>query len=686
MSRQVERWRQAFLADGQKAVQEVLAQRFYLGTLERAQPSEALARMVPAASPQRRRLDASVGGWLQSVWLRPTPDGLTSERFANALIQAFRTVGFAELIDTRAWLRSVWPQGGPWLRGFLFGEATDPEHAFYGALVLNQPDSGLQRLWLALAALRDGRPVYHAATGLSGLRHLPGDGRRPHPALITGMLAYAEALAHRRPQELAACEQDWLREMAFLGEMIPVSGSAWGRYFGEALRVRPLSAEPKKWLDRAFPEAEKHRTSIKKKSSTKLLPSYDEVKGMVGRVMKREPMENLRPALENYFNRYRKYTLETGDNYHLTRFFNNIGSRILDRDAIWVRELAHEAVRWSPDNFPSWSLLARALVAEGDWRRVQAVYWHARRRFPHDVKSHKQLGHALLERGDTQTAIAVFQEAMRLFPDDVFCYSEYGNALSLDGQLEESAAAYRAAHRQFGDIVSITSLAYVLIDQGRLSEADGAVATALAIDRNHPYIIKVQRLLARARAGEKIPPRAIKPAPTGRDGDPSTLADITGLSFATAPDLGRAVLWRRQGVEGLSRAKSARDSLPAGSIKSIEEGLSLAIRDGWPAAAEFLAVAVGRNGGDGPLRIHRNRAQVRAGQTVDWRYEAARFTRFEPVILTERNQRAPSYPEPDVDDPRAPEEDRLRHWYSLTANREGLRDLAEEDLIAVYQT
>ena len=685
MIRQVDVWRRAFIEDGQKAVQEVLAQQFYLGVLERAQPSEALARMVPAASPHRKRLDESLGGWLASVWLRPPPEDFSSERFANALVQAFRAVDFADLVQTRVWLRSVWLQSGPWLRGFHFGSTTDVENAFYNALVPGQPDTDLQRLWLALCSLRDGRPLYHAATGLNGLRLMPGDGKRPHKALINGMLAYASALASRRQNELEEAEKDWNREMAFLGSLQSLSGEAWARFFGEALRHHPLPAEPKKWLDKAFPEAEKHRTAFKFAKVVRLLPSTDEWKNMVGRAEKREPLESLRPAVENLLNRYRKYTVETGDSFHLARFSNNVGTKILERDASWVRDLAHEAVRWSPDNLPSWSLLGRSLAAEGDWRRAEAVFWHARRRFPHDPFSHNQLGHALLEHDAEQTAIAVFQEAMRLFPGDEICHSEYAHALRLTGRLEAAAAAYRAAHRQFQDIVSITALVDVLIDLGRLGEANNAVQKGIFINRKSPKLIQVLNRLQSAQAGMKVPLGNIRPPPSGKDGDPATLADITGLSFTSAPDLGRAVLWRRN-EDGLIRAESARKQLPKGAVRSIEEGLFLATTHGWSEAAEYLSIAVGRNAGDGALRVHRNRALVRAGKPVDWSYEAARFPAFEPVILTERNNQTPNYPEPDCEDPRVPEDDRLRHWFSTTANREGLRDLAEEDLIAVYQT
>ena len=250
-----------------------------------------------------------------------------------------------------------------------------------------------------------------------------------------------------------------------------------------------------------------------------------------------------------------------------------MGDRLLDPDPTWARELAHEAARWNPQNPYPWSLLARALEAEGDWHRAQAVYWHARRRFPHDDKRHNQLAHALIVHGEVELGEAVYRAAIGLFPDDPYCRADLAHTLRITGRLERAVEVYREAQQQFPhNPAIINGLADTLIDLERLGEAEDVLDWADQLDmddKNADKRDQIHRRLQQAISGQPV--RLKQTAPhEGPAGDLDALADITGEDLSQDPALGRAILLRRGGGDGLARAWSEIESLPAGTTQLVE--------------------------------------------------------------------------------------------------------------------
>ncbi len=328
-------------------------------------------------------------------------------------------------------------------------------------------------------------------------------------------------------------------------------------------------------------------------------------------------------------------------------------------------------------------MLARALEKEGDWRRAAAVYWHARRRFPHNVQSHSQLAHSLLLHRETEAAEAILRQAIPLFPENPVCWTDLGHALRITGRGEEAVAVYRDAQQRFPkDDVVASALTDTLIDLNRLAEAQKAMALAEQVvsPTNHK-LLQIHNRLERALAGEPITLWDFPQVVEGAAAPLSTLADITGSDFADAPALGLATLWRRQGNAIL--IQKALESLPEGPPRLIETGLWQAATEGWPAAAAWFDDHGPRYDGDGVLRVHRLRAHCRAGQAVDWSVERNRYPHLLPVILTEEKGKPPRLSQ-DPGDEDLTDEQRQDLWFSGLVDRNDptLRDLAEEDLLA----
>lgn len=655
-----------------------------LGPYDRARPADALVQLL--TPEQTATADQALQVWLADHLGKPLPQGLRPKRFADALVEAMRAITLIPLPQSRAWCTAHHATLRAWLRGFYLGNSRDPEGALLVALTYGQTDRGLLALWLGI--VRQGRPLEHVRHALLGLRLMPADDQgeveRGLPkALLRGLLDFGEALARTGDRKGRA----WLDEVDFLAAVYPMSKEQWGRHFREQLQARDTSHEVRNWLDKRYPAA--LNLAMGKPIQGFLLPPHVRDFELLLQRMASD-FSGARPQLVALLERHRHYARESGDSYYLVRTFCRAGDRLIDRDPAWARDLAHEAAHWEPNNPHSWSLLARALESEGDWRRAEAVYWHARRRFPHDPFGHTQLGHALVLHSQAELGEAVFREAIRLFPDDPVCWAELAHTLHVTGQPEAAVATYRQAQQSFHrDPVIAGGLTDTLIDLGRLDEAAEALVWAEQVasaqdKKDMRKVEEIRQRLRRAQDGVPVTLRSLTRPLEGPGGDLGALADITGIALDDAPRLGRIGLWRRQGNGGLERARAELDQLPEGSVKLIETGLWRAVGQDWRAAADWFDACWEGYAGDGVLRVHRQRAHARAGDLVDWSVEQDLYPGLLPVILTEQRV-DPPHLDLDPEDPDLSEEQRLDLWFAgLVAHRQSttLRDFAEEDFLA----
>ncbi len=674
------RWRQSFADDAAAALNDLLTESVFLGPFNRARPAEALQRLL---RPDEIHLaDAVLTQWLQDHQDQPVPSDLSGEAYADALVEAFRAMVLLPLPNTRAWCAEHCASLRLWLRQFYFGSSRDPESTLLVALAHGQLNRDLLPLWLGI--VKRGKPLVHVRHALLGLAQMPADdkGTLEHglpKALLRGELEFAEALARQGEQK----GKLWLDELDFLAAVYPMSEIAWGRQFRAVLGGREVSGPVRNWLDQRYPLAFKTGGEIRK--GFLKAPHVDELKALLPRI--KTDYLGVRPHLDALLNRHRHYCHESGDSRDLVLAFCYLGDRIIDHDPAWARELAHEAALWAPSDPFTWSLLAEALEKEGDWRRAEAVLWHARRRFPQDVYRHNKLAHALLLHGQADLGEAVYREAIRLFPKDPVCWVDLAHALRTSGQLELAVQVYRQAQGYFNDNpVLNNALTDTLIDLNRLDEAEQALLWAEFVadhddPKNEAMLDKIRDRLRRAKGGQPIRLKQLRPYEEKPGGSLSALADISGIDLSQSPGLGRTTVWRRKANGGLARARQELHNLPDSSAKLIESALlQAAEQEDWRAAAAWFDARWERYEGDGVLRVHRLRAHARAGEMVDWSWEQQNYPDLSSVIHTEKNDKAPSL-HFKLDHTELGEEQRQELWFVGLADLPGLRDMAEEDFL-----
>jgi len=490
----VARWRQRFSEDSVAALDAALTGRVSLGRYDRARPAEALVRMLSVE--EIALADPVMQAWLEQRLGKPLPKDLSPKRYADALVEAFRAVQLLPLPATRNWCAGRHAELRAWLRGFCLGSSRDPEAALL--VVLAHRQSNRQLLFMWREVIRRGRPVEHVRLALMGLRLMPADDQgaveRGLPrVLLRGLLDYGETLVKQGDKK----GKPWLEELDFLAAVYPMSKEIWSRRFREVLQAREVAKDVHHWLDSRFSTAQQKHQKL---SKTKLTPpSLDDTNAALNRISVN--FKAAIPALKTFFDHHRHYAHESGDSYYLVRAFRRLGEQLLDHDPLWARELAHEATRWEPSNHHTWSLLARALETEGDWRRAEAVYWHARRRFPHIAHSHTQLGHALLLHGQEALGETVFRQATRLFPDNPVTWSELGHCLRVTGNYDLAVNVYKEAqqgsfHR---DPIIASALTDTLLDLNRSDDAEAALQWAEQVvpddNKNQQILAQIRRRL-----------------------------------------------------------------------------------------------------------------------------------------------------------------------------------------------
>ncbi len=303
--------------------------------------------------------------------------------------------------------------------------------ALFATLAAVQPDRALESFWLRLSRLEGQTPLDHGRVALAGLRLLPAaDPSRPAPApaLFSGLIRFAEGLACRGAGPNAL--HDEIEHLCALQSLTP---SALGRHLRKALnqrlsdRTRGLNKDVRVWLEAVVPTAfrEPRQMSGQAVEQSSMPAETNEV---VNRI-RRDGLDKSRGPLDSLVEGHRQYYQHTGDSYYLVRCFERLSNIIRDLDPGLARDLAHEALRLEPSDGNNWAALGLALDAAGDWTRARTVFWHARRRFPHDPFAHTQLGQALLRHGEDDAALIAYAEAARRFPRNPVAASGYGHAL-----------------------------------------------------------------------------------------------------------------------------------------------------------------------------------------------------------------------------------------------------------------
>lgn len=690
MDASVQKWLDEFSQQPLDALDRLLIGQVWIGGYESAEVAQALPQFLPVA--QHDALDGALCDWLaKQLKTGEVPAGVSAKAHARALVNAAGLLQAIDLPRARGWATANVARLWSWLKSQAAFSSRDPRPGFLRALALSQSNRDLLSFWMSLCSKGQRDQVQLALFGLSRMpKDDEGTPERGVPrALIRGLLEYGRSAARSGDSH----KQEWLSEVDFLTAVYPLPKDKWVTPFRDAMAGREPAQRVRTWLDERYPAANQ-RADARVTNGPLVALFWDTDVQPWTNIFDREPDRAI-PALRAQIGKYRHYATESGDDYYLVRTFCRLADFLLTvprgalgaRDAAWALELAQEAATWAPGNHYTWSVIGRALDELGDWSRAQAVFWYARRRFPHNPKAHNQLGHALAMRGLVDEGAAVYRQAIRRFPDDAFCRSDLAHTLRIAGRGDDAVAVYREAQRIFHkDSVMANGLAGTLLDLGRKAEAGKALdwAEQLLPDdaKNQALFRDMKRRLTALHNGAALPLKQPHPTKESAAGDFGALASITGTDLMVLPASGRATLWRNAGR--VEAARAALGELPRSAARDVEQGLLLVLADGgWPAARSFLEQSAAHYPGDGTVQVHFQRARARCGEQVDWQPLWGRFEDLAPVIRVEQSG-STRLPQELAGDELDEDGDQAKWVYEASAN-EALRDVVQEDFLAARQ-
>ena len=688
----VQAWIDSFESEPLAALESLLLGRVWLGPYESAEVGQALPQFMPVSLHDK--LDSALFRWLsKQVVSDGKPEDVSAKAYSRALVNAFVLVQALDLPLTRGWcvehVARVWTA----LRSYAMFRAQDPRSAFLRAVALSQSNRGLMPFWMSLCTHVESD---FSRLALFGLRRMPKDdaGNSEHGvprALIRGLLSFGDSLGAVGDEH----KKEWLSELDFLAAVYPQSADNWAKRFRDGMAARQPTKRVKHWLDERYPGANHPLPRDSLARSAPLAAPYWDAEVQPFLVDFDRERSRVAPALHAVIDKHRHYAKESGDDYFLVRTFGRLADFLLSRghaspnagDASWAIDLAQEAATWSPSNQIAWSFLARALDASGDWSRAQAVFWYARRRFPHNPHAHNQLGHALAMRGLVEEGEAVYRQAIRRFPDNIVCRNDFAQTLRVAGKLTQAVLAFRSAlDLDSRNTVAAKGLAGTLIDLGNKDDAIEALLWAEELDnhdsKNEAILQDLRRRLDALKSGVPIAMKAPRPVPEIAAGDFEMLAAISGQDFTQMPNLGRATLWRN--AERVADARTVLAKLGRSASSEIEHALLLVrTSEGWPGARDYLESCAARYPGDGEVLVHLQRARARCGDVVDWQQLRSKFEELAPVIRIEQNTDARLPEELKGDD--LDEYAEQAKWVYVASANVSLRDVVQEDFLAARQ-
>ena len=718
-----QQWLEQLARTPLQALDELLRGAVWLGAYASLDAPQALPQFVP--EPLLETLDQTLQQWLARRQRQSAlPAGYSAKSYATALAGAFGLMQTLSLPLSQVWCRQHANAAWHWLATQPSFASCEPRAPFLRALALVQPNRDLIEFWLLLC--RQAHPLW-APLALFGLRRMPVDDEGTPPpglpmALVGGLIDYGLALVRRGPQ---FNKKVWLAELDLLTAVYPMSRPQWAERFRQALPSRQGDAAQtlRHWLDERYPGANQPMLARQGRQPLLQAPHWvQEIRPLLKRFD--TEAEQVRPPLQALIERHRYYVRETGDSSSLVHAFHQLARFLADdcgstdshyRDADWALVLALEAASWAQGDPRSWSAVATALGANGDWPRAQAVYWYARRRFPYNAHSYTQLGHALVMQGHHEQGEAVYHSAIRRFPGNPVCWADLGQTLRVGGRREESLAVYRQAQQRFERYPPICSaLAAVLIDLGRLDEAKDALLWADQVAGSSPrdqlVLTKLRQRLQALAAGQPLPlPLPVRnPAPRpllDQTGDWQSLEDCAGIDLRGIDSLGLSTLWRQRcSTADDARAHAALDDA-AGLLRHgrddarwlAEHGLWLLAFKGAEAGRNFLDQAAAERPGDGVLALLGLRAHGQAGEAVDWAALFPRHIELAPLLRLALDPLAPRPAELKAAVASATTADGVLHaeqldedlrqalWVYDTAAQPEVAELAQQDFLAARQ-
>ncbi len=450
----VQKWHDFFLKEPTAAIEDLLTKKFYMGTLHRNDADEIVYRLFHTRSAsEQQQLDCVVYEWLNHNLKTGGPPSLSAARWAETLQNTFSVVVRLDLTQTQNWLLKNHQQIRSWLHPLYQGPAQDPEADFLRTLALIQKNQLLLPLWMRLCRLEEARPLYFATLGLMGLCKLPENtgelqGDLP-PALFSGIIELAEAI-NRQVRTKKEGELFWATRVKSIMVRYPRTTQYCKKHFIPLL-IYKTDSIALKYLNKIIPEIKKASVEDRNSQIQAIQPPSKFERDQLITLIDKFPLHTIRPKLDPFLDRHRKYALNTGYAEFLVKTFNSIGYKIRTKSPEFSRQLIQEAFEWAPENPFLWNSLAKVEALLGNHRRAQVLLWQARRKFPENVRIRTDLARLLKNLNQFDHAGLVYRQAIIDFPDNAVCRTGLAEVLKAQGRLVEAETVYSQTMIDFPD-------------------------------------------------------------------------------------------------------------------------------------------------------------------------------------------------------------------------------------------
>ena len=423
----IERWKESFRQNPEKAVSDLFSGRAGLGSSLRRDLPEILFHAFPDEADlatDREHLDTALLSWLNSM--RTNYQGEVARLdfgvYSKRLCDALRALQLLDLPRSIQHIREVQPAWMRWLAPLRIAPERDPALECWRLLSQRQEENANPAPWLQLAS--DGRPEY-LTVALVGLQRPTATKERQ--VMMVAALFHHYALA---PNDTRSNLSNFNRHLAALRGRFPRGPSHWQEVLDAALTVledHPNSAASTQLLQQIRASTQRQTTSTHRSNSGINCPTKAEKDGVLYAIKdQRQDTVDVTRRYLALVEACLRFAHQTGDAHFFVRTLCNLGKHLLSRQQLpataltRIGELIEEALRWEPTHEYTWTFWADWFAYQGRKMPQQWVLRETVRMFPGNEVSRVELARLLMRRGKPYWAEAekLLREVAENHPDN----------------------------------------------------------------------------------------------------------------------------------------------------------------------------------------------------------------------------------------------------------------------------
>lgn len=439
----IERWKENFRQDPEKAITDLFSGRAGLGSSLRRDLPEILFHAFPDEAQlavDREHLDTALLAWLNGMRTNYQREvarldfGVYSKRLCDAL-RALQLLDLPRSIQHVRELQSAWLR---WLAPLRIAPNRDPALECWRLLSQRQDDNANPALWMQLAL--DRRPEY-LTVALVGLQR-PTATKERQVMMVAALLHHYALASNDASRNLT----DFNRHLAALRGRLPRGPAHWQEVLDTALTAQeghPNSAASVQLMQYIQAAAQKKTTGAHRSNSRINCPTKSENDGVLHAIQdQRQDTADVTRRYLALVEAYLRFTRQTGDAYFFVRTLQNHGKHLFKRQHLSdeamsrIGELIEEALRWQPQGEYTWTFWADWFAYQGQGMHQQWVLREAIRMFPDNEISRVELARLLIRQGESfwPEADKLLREAAERNPDKEPCRVELARLLIRRGK------------------------------------------------------------------------------------------------------------------------------------------------------------------------------------------------------------------------------------------------------------